>query len=88
MLGELFKRKEPVKKRDPDKTDFCYYPFFQVLLSADGKYMPCSHHQNFIKEDGKEITVNNYTIEQAWNSDYMKTLRLDFSRQRPLFQRD
>lgn len=78
MFGNLFKKKEVPVKRDPAKTDFCYYPFFQVLLSADGKYMPCSHHDNFITHEGKEITANKFSIEEAWNSDYMKTLREDF----------
>ena len=57
MFEELlasFKKQE--NKRDPDKTDFCYYPFFQVLLAADGRYMPCSHHANFINENGENIT--------------------------------
>lgn len=77
MLADLFKKKEAAK-RDPEKTDFCYYPFFQVLLSADGKYMPCSHHDNFITVDGQEMKADKATIEEAWNSDYMKTLRQNF----------
>lgn len=78
MLSSLFKKAAPVPPRDPDRTDFCYYPFFQVLVSADGKYMPCSHHDNFMIEDGKELSVKDYTIEQAWNSDYMNRLRDNF----------
>lgn len=64
--------------RDPDKSDFCYYPFFQILLSADGKYMPCSHHVSYITKNGKEMTADKYSINDAWNSDYMKTLRQNF----------
>ena len=79
MLNRLFKKKETELKRNQSKTDFCYYPFFQVLLSADGKYMPCSHHDAFMDEGGKEITANNYTIEEAWNSEYMQTLRSNFN---------
>jgi MoaA/NifB/PqqE/SkfB family radical SAM enzyme len=78
MLSGLFKKKPSVVKRNPDSTDFCYYPFFQVLLAADGKYMPCSHHAGFITENGKEITVKTHTIEEAWNSAYMQQLRSDF----------
>lgn len=78
MFSNLFKKKEAVVVRDPAKTDFCYYPFFQVLLSADGKYMPCSHHDNFITENGKEITTAKHSIEDAWNSEYMRTLRSNF----------
>ncbi len=78
MLNKLFKRKEAEVKRDPSKTDFCYYPFFQVLLSADGKYMPCSHHVSYMTKEGKEITAETHSIEDAWNSDYMNTLRNNF----------
>ncbi len=78
MLKDLFKKKEAVVTRDPTKTDFCYYPFFQVLLAADGKYMPCSHHVAFMAKDGKEMTADKHSIEEAWNSDYMQTLRQNF----------
>jgi MoaA/NifB/PqqE/SkfB family radical SAM enzyme len=78
MLSSLFKREKKVTARDPAKTNFCYYPFFQVLLAADGKYMPCSHHAAFITENGKEITTKTHTIEQAWHSEYMQTLRQNF----------
>src|ERR1051325_3458155 len=78
MLTKFLKRESPSPPRDPDKSDFCYYPFFQVLLSADGKYMPCSHHDNFITHEGKEIKAETASIEDAWNSDYMKTLRSNF----------
>lgn len=80
MLSKFFKKKPDTKKRDPDKTDFCFYPFFQVLLSADGKYMPCSHHTGFITENGREIRANTHTIEEAWNSEYMQTLRENFKK--------
>lgn len=78
MFKNLFKKKEPTVVRHPDTNDFCYYPFFQVLLAADGKYMPCSHHDGFITENGQPITVKTHSIEQAWNSGYMQQLRTDF----------
>jgi MoaA/NifB/PqqE/SkfB family radical SAM enzyme len=81
MLGNLFNlfnRKEPLKKRDPSESNFCYYPFFQVLLSADGQYMPCSHHDAFIAQDGTKISVKTHTIAQAWTSEYMQQLRQNF----------
>jgi MoaA/NifB/PqqE/SkfB family radical SAM enzyme len=80
MLKRFFGRKDTEAKRNPNTSDFCYYPFFQVLLSADGKYMPCSHHDNFITENGKEITVATHNIEDAWNSSYMQELRSNFNK--------
>lgn len=63
---------------NPDKSDFCYYPFFQVLMSAEGKFKPCSKHEDFITHNGEELKVGTATIEDAWNSDYMKTMRENF----------
>lgn len=70
--------KGEIPKRDPDKSDFCYYPFFQVLMTAGGKYMPCSKHEAFITHGGRVLTSDNDSIEDAWNSDYMKELRESF----------
>jgi len=64
--------------RRPEETDFCYYPFFQVLMTAGGKYMPCSKHEAFITHGGDVLTSDSSTIEEAWNSDYMKDLRQGF----------
>lgn len=80
MVIDWFKKKTKKMVRKPEETDFCYYPFFQVLLSADGKYMPCSHHTGFITHEGKEITADKFSIEQAWNSDYMQNLRSNFNK--------
>ncbi|HWB63547.1 MAG TPA: twitch domain-containing radical SAM protein [Chitinophagales bacterium] len=63
---------------DPDKTDFCYYPFFQVLMSAEGRFKPCSKHEDFITHNGEILEVGKATIEDAWNSDYMQTMRENF----------
>ena len=78
MSIKLFKSKKSEKKRDPAASNFCYYPFFQILLSSDGKYMPCSHHTGYITHEGNEISADQYSIEEAWNSDYMQTLRENF----------
>jgi sulfatase maturation enzyme AslB (radical SAM superfamily) len=70
--------REQAVLRMPDETDFCYYPFFQVLMTAGGKYMPCSKHEAFITHGGKVLNSDTSTIEEAWNSDYMKDLRQAF----------
>jgi hypothetical protein len=66
-IASFFAKKE-IPVRDPAKSDFCYYPFFQVLMTAGGKYMPCSKHEAFITHNGKVLTADNATIEDAWNS--------------------
>ena len=64
--------------RNPEQTDFCYYPFFQVLMSAEGKFKPCALHDDFITHEGKELKVGEASIKDAWNSDYMQTMRSNF----------
>jgi MoaA/NifB/PqqE/SkfB family radical SAM enzyme len=76
-FASFFAKKE-IPVRDPSKSDFCYYPFFQVLMTAGGKYMPCSKHEAFITHNGKVLTADNATMEDAWNSDYMQDLRQGF----------
>jgi len=78
FLKHFAGRSEKVVVRRPEETDFCYYPFFQVLMTAGGKYMPCSKHESFITHEDAVLTSNSATIEQAWNSDYMKDLRQGF----------
>ena len=61
-----------------DTSDFCYYPFFQVLMTADGRYRPCSKHAYNITNNGKVLKVGDATVEDAWNSDYMQQMRQNF----------
>jgi hypothetical protein len=65
--------------RQPEGNNFCYYPFFQVLLSANGKYKPCSKHRDTITHNGIELNTQNASIEDAWNSDYMQSMRTHFN---------
>lgn len=65
--------------RDPNASDFCYYPFMQILITADGKYRPCSKHQDYITHDGRELSIHNGdNLHDAWVSDYMKDIRQHF----------
>ncbi len=68
--------------RDPKASDFCYYPFFQILLTPDGRYRPCSKHLDDITHHGKILDVTNATLEDAWNSEYMQRIRDDFHNNR------
>ena len=65
--------------RDPKASDFCYYPFMQILLTSDGKYRPCSKHQDYVTHKGKELSIQNGdTLQDAWTSDYMQNIRQHF----------
>src|ERR1051326_3310878 len=61
------------------KDSFCFYPFFQVLMTAEGKFKPCSKHGEFIVDsEGTPLRVGETTIEEAYNSEYMIKLRESF----------
>ncbi|MBK8698404.1 MAG: SPASM domain-containing protein [Saprospiraceae bacterium] len=64
--------------KNPSESDFCYYPFFQVLMTAEGKFKPCSKHETFITHQGEVLKAGASTLEEAWNSDYMQILRDNF----------
>lgn len=65
--------------RVPEESDFCYYPFMQVLLTSDGRFRPCSKHQDYITHEGRELSVEKGdTLQDAWESDYMTNLRTNF----------
>lgn len=65
--------------RKPEDSNFCYYPFMQILVTSEGKFRPCSKHLDHIKHQGKVLTTKNSSIGEAWNSDYMKEMRDQFN---------
>lgn len=65
-------------KRSPDNSDFCYFPFMEILLTAEGKYKPCSKHEEFVHHEGKILEATHASAEDAWKSDYMNGLRESF----------
>lgn len=65
--------------RDANASDFCYYPFMQILMTSDGKYRPCSKHQDYITHNGRELNIQHGdTLQDAWSSDYMEDIRKHF----------
>lgn len=64
--------------KNPADSNFCYYPFMQILLTSDGKYRPCSKHQDYITHNGKVLDTSNASLTDAWNADYMQDIRQSF----------
>ncbi|MCB9204917.1 MAG: twitch domain-containing radical SAM protein [Flavobacteriales bacterium] len=65
--------------RNPEASDFCYYPFMQILLTSDGRYRPCSKHQDYITHQGRELSIHHGDdMQDAWTSDYMQDIRQHF----------
>lgn len=51
----------------------------QILLTSDGKYRPCSKHQDYITHEGRELSIHKGdTLQDAWTSDYMQSIRQHF----------
>jgi MoaA/NifB/PqqE/SkfB family radical SAM enzyme len=68
---------------DFDEKSFCYYPFFQVLMTANGKYKACCKQRDSLTHEGTELTTANASIGEAWNSDSMQELRKSFFEKKP-----
>jgi len=50
----------------------CSQVFQRMMVTWDGKYLPCCQGNNFERPIGR---VGDMTMQQAWNSDYMNKLR-------------
>jgi MoaA/NifB/PqqE/SkfB family radical SAM enzyme len=55
---------------------FCYYPFMQVLMTANGQYKPCCKYEFPLTHQGRTLEVTDGdSPEDAWNSDSLQQLR-------------
>ena len=52
---------------------FCALPFVQYSTYNHGRYRLCC----MAKEPAEELNQNHLSMEQIWNSDYMKQVRRD-----------
>lgn len=51
----------------------------QILVTSDGRYRPCSKHQDYISDNGRVLSVaQGDTFQDAWTSDYMDDIREHF----------
>lgn len=75
-FGRRIKKK--LKKIDNEnKTTLCTIPWVHLNFEPNGKVVPCcltSYHNYFAGD------LNTQSIDQVWNSDNMKNLRLQFLR--------
>ena len=69
-INKVFSRKE--------STPLCLYPFMNVLMTADGRYKPCCRWSETLTNEGSELSViNGDSINDAWLSTEMESLRSD-----------
>jgi|SRR6185312_9945540 len=60
------------------KENFCYYPFFQMLLEPTGKIHPCCWNQKYFLGD-----IASKSLEEIWNDKPMQELRQEFLSGKP-----
>jgi radical SAM protein with 4Fe4S-binding SPASM domain len=70
-----YKRKFIKKKNQMSKETLCVVPFLHLNFEPNGKVVPCclTSHHNYFSGD-----LNKQSIEEIWNSDNMKDLRVQF----------
>lgn len=72
-LYRKYKRKFLIKKNQMTKNTLCAVPWMHLNFEPNGKVVPCcltSHHNYFAGD------LNTQPIEEIWNSDNMKDLRV------------
>lgn len=53
----------------------CILPWIHLEATAVGNAKPCCLYKEPIKINGKIANLNNHSIDEVWNSDYMNNLR-------------
>lgn len=69
---------------------FCPLPFIHIATRPNGDVRLCctanasgagecdSKEAGIVQIDGKNVNLRDYTLDQVWNSDFMRQTRLDF----------
>lgn len=73
FLDKLLNRELKVKKDD----SLCLYPFFNLMINADGKYKPCCKWSEALHHKGKTLQAPQNSMLEAWQSDELRQLRKD-----------
>lgn len=62
-----------------DKSTFCLLPFTHISSTNDGNYRVCccSEEKVIKKADGTAYNMRRDSVDEVWNSDHYKQLRLD-----------
>jgi len=63
-----------------ESKEFCMYPFMHLHTYPNGDTYPCCHAEMSVGPVG---STKEQTLEELWNSERMRKLRLDMSRRSP-----
>ena len=60
-------------------TTFCFSPWAQMEISSCGEFKPCCVYKESITiSQGQKYNINTASIQEVYNSDYLKQLRQQF----------
>jgi len=58
---------------------FCFSPWAHLEISAVGEFKPCCVYKESVTDShGHAYNINHNSIEEVYNSDYLKNLRQEF----------
>lgn len=58
---------------------FCFSPWAHMEISSQGEFKPCCVYKESIKDvDGRAFNINEDSVEEVYNSDYLSDLRQQF----------
>lgn len=63
-----------MKKSD---STFCVIPFTSITTSPNNHWRQCCDSPPLIEYDGQYFSIFEYNIEDMWNHEFYKTLRMD-----------
>jgi len=70
-----------VNRLDKSKINsdmFCYYPFYQLVLHANGNLSPCCYNYEIIYDN-----ISDNSFKDIWNSETVRKLRREFLESNP-----
>jgi hypothetical protein len=59
-------------------NNFCILPFISIESSTTGRPMACCNNVEIIKNNGRQLNFKKDSLEDAFYSDTMNSLRKDF----------
>jgi len=87
MTGDTSKK----AKNEVSSDCFCVNPFLEVNVTPAGSVRPCCAFANtdnpiapFIAVDGRPMSVYEHTIEEIWNSEFMRSVRRKLTEGEPV----
>ena len=75
---------ETVDQPDPNPfltlpETFCFSPWAHLEISSQGELRPCCVYKQAVTDDrGIPYNINTHSLEEVYNSNYMKQLRTEF----------